>query len=434
MGGVTAIFLTAGTTPEPLIKCLDEAYTQEKNVVAYIIYGTPFPDQTPDPLTSAIQVKKRAEDLGFKTVVRGAPDPEDFMSCQKTFESALKDSLNYDVEQIIINYTGGTKPMAAALVHTALTQLTDVKTVTLDYVGGIERDEKGRVKGRMRSIKHVKPFIDEKMRRTIELARHYSFPQALSLLGGTELIGKSKFIRDSLEALNHWDHFRYEEAHGAILDLKKQAEVLIEDDPTHIPDTIINLSKTSGRISNLVKHLRKLEDGRDETLRPFSSDPEGLALLSLDAYNNAERRKYEGRWIDAVLRAYRSIEVAVQSVLISKHSINPWHPDWNKLDERTILDSLAKLNIKHMPEQISLYAGYSLIEALDGELGARDELQKLMTMRNHSYLEHGFQRVSKKGSESSLVHSKRILESVLGLIEIESNKLEEIAEKTKIRI
>jgi CRISPR-associated protein (TIGR02710 family) len=431
----TAILLTAGTTPEPLKKCLEEA-RGEGELLVYILYGRPFPGQHPSPLENASEVRDFAIKMGFKVISLEVPDPEDLQECIRVCESAARSAIEQGANTIIANYTGGTKPMSSALVYTVLTKIPLGTRVYLEYIGGVARDKFGRVLHEsMRTRREVETFQSEKVDEALSMAKSYRLMEALSILRDIEFKGRSAFIKDGLEALYLWDQFQYQDAEKKISGLKYTTEILrSEEKLAKLAETIYDLSKYARRLNHLVSKLQSLESKYREAIEDLTYDREGLGILSIDAYNNAERRLIEGRWIDASLRSYRAAEVAVQAVLISKYKINPWNPDWSLIEAQIQEQLRSRLDLQKLPGEIALGTGYALLEVLHGDLGISEPLKSLQTIRNHSFLEHGYQKISEKAASQSIEYSKKILTKLLSLIDITEEKINIITDKLKFKI
>jgi hypothetical protein len=326
--------------------------------------------------------------------------------------------------------------MSAALVHTVLTKIPFGPKVYLEYIGGVARDKSGRVLHEsMRTRREAETYQSEKVDEALSMAKNYRLMEALSILRDIELKGRSAFIKDSLESLYLWDQFQYQEAERKISSLKYTAEIVrSEEKLANLAQTICDLSKYAGRLSHLVSKLQSLESKDREAIKDLTSDREGLGILSIDAHNNAERRLKEGRWIDAALRSYRAAEVAVQAVLISKYKINPWDPDWSLIEAQAQEQLKSRLGLQKLPGEIALGTGYALLEIFHGELGISEPLKSLQTIRNHSFLEHGYQKVSEKAASQSIEHSKKILTKLLSLIDITEEKVNIITDKLKFKI
>jgi CRISPR-associated protein (TIGR02710 family) len=431
----TAILLTAGTAPEPLKKCLEEAKEERKPLI-YILYGRPFPGQSPSPLENASEVRDFAIKMGFKVISLEVPDPEDLQECIRICETAVRSAIDHGAKTIIANYTGGTKPMSAALVHTVLTKIPFGPKVYLDYIGGIARDKSGRVlRESMKTRREAETYQSERVDQALAIAKNYRFMEAISILRDIEIKGRSAFIKDGLESLCLWDQFQYQEAEKKISSLIYTAKIVRgEEKLAKLAETILDLSKYARRLSYLISKLQSLESKDREAIEDLASDREGLGILSIDAYNNAERRLIEGRWIDVALRSYRAVEVAVQAVLISRYKINPWDPDWSLLQVPLQEQLRSCLGLQKLPREITLGTGYALLEVFHGDLGISEPLKSLQTIRNHSFLEHGYQKISEKAASQSIEYSKKILTKLLSLIDLTEEKINIITDKLKFKI
>ena len=49
----TAVVITSGNTAEPILKAIEDAAQEGGEVMVYLIYGKPFPQQSPSPLEVA---------------------------------------------------------------------------------------------------------------------------------------------------------------------------------------------------------------------------------------------------------------------------------------------------------------------------------------------------------------------------------------------
>jgi len=159
------LILTSGTTAEPLLKAVEEAAKDNINYT-YIIYGRPFPKQHPNPFDIANEIKNKANRLSLNTFTFEVSDPEDIDSCINTIEEALNQVNNDEIKQLTVNFTGGTKPMTAALVHCVLTENINAEVV-LDYTGGSLRDKVGRVISDAMRVKRKYETRPEKISRDV---------------------------------------------------------------------------------------------------------------------------------------------------------------------------------------------------------------------------------------------------------------------------
>ncbi len=144
-----ALVLTVGTTLDPIIKAIRELhreYPPEKlsePAIVILTYGRAFQQQkSPEPFEIAAQAKQLAERLGMRVHPREIPDPENIEEIIHILSRIFEEISEMD--RVIVNFTGGTKAMSAAAVYAALNAPLQGE-LFLDYIGGIVRDEAGRV-------------------------------------------------------------------------------------------------------------------------------------------------------------------------------------------------------------------------------------------------------------------------------------------------
>jgi len=414
------LILSVGTSAEPLIKAVEEARDEVDEVL--LVYGRPFEGQKPSPFDVAHEIKLLSEKKGLSVRTFEVPDPEDFNVCLKVAREAIEAVRESD--RIVVNYTGATKSLAAALAHVALS--TEIAgELIFEYIGGSRRDQNGRVIGGEMKIKRIGDTLTAEIsRRIINLLEEVNYAVAFYLSERLPEMGWAGFLRKSTEALWLWDNFDYESATAIIRDeLQQNAQAFLDHDLlSPIAETIARLARASRPLRKNVPLLRRLSSGDKKAGFP---EHEAMALICADTLENARRRMRQGRATDAVLRAYRAVEVAVQGKLMSM-GINPWLPDWEAIDPEA--KERFQKRMGYLPNDIALSAGICLIESLSGRtLDERknDMLRDLQRSRNMSYLEHGYARLDGETAERLISYAQTLAETVLDV------DLKELREKVK---
>jgi hypothetical protein len=133
-------------------------------------------------------------------------------------------------------------------------------------------------------------------------------------------------------------------------------------------------------------------------------------LLVADALANAQRRILEGRFTDSVLRSYRAAECATQMRLLAI-GIHPARPDACQ----TAHDQYLPANSTGGGE-MAFKAGLQFLQSVGKLDFARieDHVMKLGSTRNHTYLEHGYERVQSNQAQRCFEWSLSICRHLLG--------------------
>jgi len=422
--------MTVGTTLDPLKKVIDE--TEREVSLVCLIYGRPFPGQQVDPLCVANEVKEYCSRKNLEVRTFEVEEPEDIDSALRKASLALDEVAKAGVERVIVDFTGGTKPMSAALVYAALTKLAGVD-VELNYVGGQRRDSSGKVISEAMEIRRKsKTYVDVVANRVLELIRRGAYPLAYGL--SAHLLphhGKAGFIKRACEALYLWDLFNYEDASTIIEELRSASQVLIEDgELTALAQTILNLSSLCRRLTQAF-NLMKAINSNPETFEKLINklDATSAFLLAIDALENAKRRVVEGKHTEAALLSYRAAEVAVQVAIMKlEPRLCPWKPNWETLPleaRETLREALGG----RLPERIGLFDGAKVLESLHGGLNIDEPLRTLAQIRNSSPLEHGYISVDEGRARDAIKHAEHVLESIASLLQISPHDLGEFKEK-----
>jgi len=429
----TVLILTVGTTPDPLLKAVEEQLQQDTELRVYLLYGRPFPGQDPSPFDVANQVKERAAGLGVRADPREAPEPEDLDSCLQVARTVLREASA--AKRVVVDFTGGTKALAAAVVHAALTEPLAGQLV-LEYTGGEQRDRAGRVlRQAMRVRRTERTATDELLRQVLGLVRRSAYREAKLLAQRLPEEGRPGFVRRAVDALHAWDEFDYQPSVEVLRRLSEAARAL-RDDPEVGP-----LAGLCGRLlecgNALLAAAQRLQDLQEGRGREWPA-PDGTVLVAADALENASRRLSEGRPTDSVLRAYRAVECAVHARLLS-HRVNPWRPDWGALPPGAVARYRERLaepqgqpgpglppESVRLPRDLALWTGLKLVEVLDDaplpdELS--EKLRDLQRNRNHSYLEHGYSRVRADDARRLLGYAAELCSHLLRDADLEGARV-----------
>mgnify|MGYP001577113022 CR=1 FL=1 len=377
-----AMIISVGGTPAPIIKSICEYKPEFISFLA---------SQDTCDLVASIKKEVVSHGLNIKSETTLANDINDLVHCHEKAEEAVERVITkgYRKEDIIVDYTGGTKNMSVSLALASISY-----GFSFSYVGGKERTKNGVgivVNGQEEIYPSVNPWdflAIEERKKIATLFNTYQFKAAKNLTD-TLLEKTTKFkslfkkIGFLIEGYYEWDLFRHQKA----LDLLKRAKIeeILETDDKSIKVFAKGAETNRFFLEEIVKNEKK---------------PSGLLIL--DLYANAERRFNEGKVDDAVLRLYRLVEMIAQERLFRKYGI-----DVSDVKEEKIPEGLKGEFIKNYKSQfdgkikISQTATFKLLNALHDELGNTFKLNEkrflaIQSSRNYSYLAHGFESSKEK--------------------------------------
>lgn len=259
-----------------------------------------FPSQETKKHARELTRRYAKQDIKFKTYPlpeSGTEDDAD--ACFAFFNKKLRDVLK-DVEasRVLVDFTRGTKAMSAALVLAAATH--DVPQFR--YISGNRGGPGGTV---IAGTEHVGNFDTQALseRKQIDnvrlLFRHGRYAAALDLLPSPQEQANPALVavRPLAEFFGAWDRLDYQGAAdglrglGRLRDFPKELRVFL---PT----------------AEVKGWVRKLAQQRDRN-KP-QSFAAWLRLVVCDVLANGERRLRNGELEDALIRAYRVLEMLGQ--------------------------------------------------------------------------------------------------------------------------
>ncbi|NLX99904.1 MAG: TIGR02710 family CRISPR-associated protein [Rhodopirellula sp.] len=324
----------------------------------------------------------------------GAEDDVDI--CFGHFDQVIEEQLASGVSptRLLADFTRGTKAMSAALVLAAVRH----DLPQLRYISGGKRDQRGMVVAGTEIVSEVKTTIATARKRlddAHQLFRRGNFAAVLDLLPDPaspfagvwpdELNSVASFVRPLARYNAAWDRLDYRGAATIELPVVPAPSKWKAFEPT---------PEVRQWVSQLAIPLPDDARAREEPLR----------WLAIDLLANGERRLRDQQFEDALIRAYRVLELVGQ-LRLGKQGI---HSDDLPEDDPVVKkfqEELAKKKqnpIDRLPNQ-KLAASREQVARLLKRFG--DPLaQKLLdlanvgqikvTRRNYSALIHGFESVS----------------------------------------
>ena len=348
---------------------------------------------------------------------------QDFSQCVQKMRSGLKAKVKEwigrsggDNHCCVVDFTGGTKCMSAALAMVA----RPWPAVQFSYVGGSERDNDNVgivVSGKEQVVQSANPW-DVLGYQVVENAvmafNHHDYGEGSQWLIEVRNNTKTGRLKKELSALagfmegyDLWNRIKYEKASDKFLQCDK-----------NLNDLAAALEGIVERME-LQQHLDKakcrLEKLKESIIEPPSSCTHELLE---DLMANAERRKEEGRHVDAVARLYRAVELAAQLRLWEKYKTDTAKVPLEELTES--MRHRLEPSAEDGEVKIGLQDAYELLNSKGDDLGrifteklkwGKNDKKSPLTARNQSIAGHGFSPVSPETTE-------RLWEGLLQLAEV----------------
>lgn len=300
----------------------------------------------------------------------------------------------------VVDFTGGTKCMSAALVLVARPWTNS----RLSYVGGAERDRNnvGTVVSGKEQVVHEENPWDSLGYQVIEdskeaFDRHSFREGAQQLRAALRRVSVTDSRKSELNALatfmeayDLWSNSEYKQALDKFRSCKKNLNDLAEALHPIPPDELRKY------ISRAQDHLTQLKNSAGIPTKE----------LIVDLIADAMRRQGEGRHVDAVARLYRAVEAIAQLRL--------W--EVSKISTSSVL-------VEHLPQpmrerllaraengklKIALQEAFELLKHLGDSKGVRfaelgwSEIGSPLQIRNESIAGHGFAPVSAETTDKLL--------------------------------
>lgn len=387
-----ALIVSLGGTPEPIIKSIEE---HKPDYLCFFSSQESNAKEYPN-------VKKKLDEMGIFPKIEFVivDDVGDLVHCyERALEIASKiEKQGISPEDVVVDYTGGTKTMSAALILATITKFTK-----FSYVGGKERTKEGLgvvISGAEEIKTALSPWqvlLVEDRKKIALFFNSYQFSAARDIAKKLTAVleGLDRAIYESLaeliEGYRLWDSFRHDYALRILSDsIKKLSDYsMLKNDSVLLQFT----DSVKGNLSFLAK---------------IKSDKNTMVS---DLFYNAKRRAEEGKYDDGVARLYRSLEMIGQIEFEKKFGCSTSDVDVEKLPKNL----REEIKRKHMSPydgkiKIPLYDTFKVLKELDNVFGPlffehEEEIKKILGARNSSILAHGVDPISKESFErlSSIV-------------------------------
>jgi CRISPR-associated protein (TIGR02710 family) len=393
-GGVRCLLVSVGGTPNPVAYAID--FHRPEKVIFFASRDSRAEIETRvRPLTA-----HRWTDQQVITT----SDPQDLTCCMEALVGDLPrvlTDLKLTMSDLLVDYTGGTKTMSAAMVLATIHQ-----PVLYSYVGGTVRAKEGLgvvLDGSEAVVMAPNPWdvLAVELRRRI--GRQFNrthFAEAAATAGdAARRVGerwRSFYlgVKDLCEAYGKWSSFDYPGAasqiNSAYPRLRQYAAA------AQLPEFLVFLGEVErdlGRLAVLVPAFRALQSGRE-------AEPAGVRALIVDLVAQADRTcRLATRPDDGVARLYSALEKLAKSALAA-HGVDNSAAAPEQIPEALRAEFIARyLDPGTERLRFGLDASYRLLAALGEPLGARyqaraEELRSVLDVRNNSLLVHGWRPVA----------------------------------------
>jgi CRISPR-associated protein (TIGR02710 family) len=290
---------------------------------------------------------------------------------------------------ITLDYTGGTKTMAAGLAMAAvddgqvqLSVTTHERVKSQPAISGYSVP----VNVSMAAI-HARRLLDQDLPQLLSRYDYAAAEQAvqrIARLPDQDAATRSMLrrLQDLLVVLDAWDRFDH---HQAVQVLQALGERSLDQ------NLLFPLKRVIGS--------RRLLDAEAEEQKWPQMRGHGLEAVE-DLLLNAERRASQDRFDDAVGRLYRAMELAAQLPLKISFEIETAALDVTKLPEPLrVVYAEKQEQLGGEPLKIALKAAFDLLAELDHPIGLcwaekRSELINSLNIRNASLFAHGFRSIN----------------------------------------
>ncbi|HWP91864.1 MAG TPA: TIGR02710 family CRISPR-associated CARF protein [Thermodesulfobacteriota bacterium] len=387
-----ALIVSLGGTTEPIIKSIEE---HKPDYIFFLVSKESNAKEYP-------KVKAFLDENGFSPEIDFGmvKDVDDLVHCYE-IASELATAIEKEGipnEEVIVDYTGGTKTMSAALVLATVT-----KGYKFSYVGGKERTKSGLgvvVSGFEEVKTGLSPWrvlLVEERKKIALFLNGYQFSAARDIARKLTAVlgGLDKAIYESLseliEGYRLWDSFEHK---TALTTIERSKDKLAEH-LRYKSDGIL-----SGFLERVNLSLGFLKDMSDKT----KNFKDIHIYMVFDLFYNAKRRAEEGKYDDAVARLYRALEMIGQVEFQKKFGCPTSDVKVEELPE-SLRDEMKRKHTAHDGKvRIPLYDTFRVLSEANNRFGQlfferEDEINKILGVRNSSILAHGVTPVSKEAFE-----------------------------------
>ena len=349
-----------------------------------------------------------------KIFIRESGDINNVDSLFTSYSGWLEElfGLGYTPDEIVADFTSGTKPMSAALALAGITFKID----SLCYIFSDTRDpEYGRSENAGMTPFSITPN-QVYSGQLIEMARNYinryRFGTAFELLEGVihpRFLSYKSWLQKVATAFDAWDKFLFGIARTLMDELREHPE------SKKIQADIIftQYKKQTGRLLQQAE-LYQLAVRKTGESQPLS--PNECFLLSVDLaadlVHNAGRRKEEGKFDDALARLYRALESVGQIAFLKATGFTTTRAPLDQLPE--ILKKEFSVHAENGKLTLGLFQTFTALRLLENKTGQlfmsrESHWRTLLGKRNFSILAHGLQPVKKEDVDAFLELIKGLL-------------------------
>jgi CRISPR-associated protein (TIGR02710 family) len=378
-----ALIISVGGTPEPIISSV-----REHNPAAVVFFCSADTVETVGP----IKERLREEGIAPHDAKVLVEDPQDLTLCYEQAIRCAELALagGRTPADVVVDFTGGTKAMTAALVLA-----TVGRGFKFSYVGGTERTKRGQgvvVTGAEAIVQRGDPFVlfaVEERKRLALFFRTFQFKAAREVV--TALLARSlsgpdasafDMVGEVAKGYECWERFEYRAAHETLGRCAGKWATAVRANPG------IRYAPVLPGLQANVAWLKRIDEATGGGARYD-------ALLIADFVANAERRALEGSYDDGIVRLYRALELGAQVAIQRRLRCGT-----DRVPLSAVPDPLRDEFRERYREpqrgcvEIPMEAAYRLLGALGEPEGRRFEahkeaFRKVQSARNHSWLAHG---------------------------------------------
>jgi CRISPR-associated protein (TIGR02710 family) len=304
-------------------------------------------------------------------------------------------------ERIMVDYTGGTKVMTAALLLAGIQQ-----KFHFNYVGGSHRDKGGVgivISGHERMFAELSPwavFAEEERLQIVTLFNRRRYAAVIEIIDELtqkelpyQISGYFGFVRAAADAFSLWDQFELKHALGRL----NNAHDLLSDYLRRYPSA--ELDDFKGRLEDLAPRLQTI-------LAQTKGLQEPHPVLVVDLLNNARRKMADKRNDDAAARIYRALELYGQICFRQLTGANNDSVEVSTVPQELQAEFVSKYRDSATAKlKLPLQATFRFLKHRGHEAGARfyahmKAIKNIQSNRNESILAHGLNPVGDKAVAS----------------------------------